>query len=67
VIGPWHRVGANDEAASTGCYYARLSGFGHTVGDILANDSTDGQAVVTIAASDKGFESTRCGTWTKIG
>lgn len=52
------RVGA------TGCYYARLKGFGGTVSDIINNDTTDGPAIVTISASDKGFQSTNCGTWT---
>lgn len=52
-------------AASSGCYYARLKGFGGTVDDIIANNNTDAPAVVTIAASDKGFESRDCGTWTQ--
>jgi hypothetical protein len=52
--------------ASPGCYYARLSGFGGTFDEIIANNNTDAPAIVTIAASDKGFESTRCGTWTKV-
>ena len=51
--------------ASPGCYWARLSGFGGTVGEIIANDNTDGPAVVTIATSDKGFQSQSCGTWTQ--
>jgi hypothetical protein len=50
---------------SAGCYYARLSGFGGTVNEIIANNNTDAPAIVTIAASDKGFESENCGTWTK--
>lgn len=50
---------------STGCYYARLKGFGGTVDDIISNDNTDAPAVVTIAATDKGFESRDCGTWTQ--
>jgi len=32
---------------------------------LLSNDNTDGPAVVTIAETDKGFDSNRCGTWTK--
>jgi hypothetical protein len=47
------------------CYWARLSGFGGTTNDILANDIPSGRVVVTIAASDKGFESRGCGTFTK--
>lgn len=50
---------------SSGCYYARLKGFGGSVDDIIANNNTDAPAVVTIAASDKGFQSQDCGTWTK--
>lgn len=53
------------QVASPGCYWARLSGFGGTVGEIIANDNTDGPAVVTIARSDKGFQSQNCGTWTQ--
>jgi hypothetical protein len=51
---------------SPGCYYARLAGFSGTVGDIIANASTDGPAVVTISPTDKGFTSQRCGTWTRV-
>lgn len=50
---------------SSGCYYARLKGFGGTIDDIIANNTTDAPAIVTIAATDKGFESENCGTWTK--
>jgi hypothetical protein len=50
---------------SMGCYYARLKGFGGTLDDIISNNLTDAPAVVTIAATDKGFESHRCGTWTR--
>lgn len=51
--------------SSPNCYYARLKGFSGAVEDIIANDNTDDPAIVTISASDKGFESTNCGTWTK--
>lgn len=50
---------------SHNCYYARLSGFGGLSSDIIANDNTDAPAVITIAATDKGFESSHCGIWTK--
>jgi hypothetical protein len=51
-------------SGSPGCYWERLKGFSGTFGDIITNDNTDGPAVVTIAASDKGFQSSGCGTWT---
>ena len=33
--------------------------------DIIANGNADGPAIITIAASDKGFQSQNCGTWTQ--
>lgn len=52
-------------AVPDGCYWARLSGFSGDLDDILANDFTNGYSVVTIGAADVGFESNRCGTWTR--
>lgn len=66
IVGTDMQPGTYRNTASTGCYWGRLRGFGHTIDDIIANDNTDAQAVVTIAASDAGFESSHCGTWTKI-
>lgn len=56
----------NAQAAGTSCYWARLSGFNGTLGQVLANDNTTSSAIVTIAATDKAFKAMRCGTWTKI-
>lgn len=50
---------------SSGCYYARLSGFSGELSEIISNENTDYPAVVTIEATDKGFKSSRCGTWTQ--
>jgi hypothetical protein len=47
------------------CYWERLSGFGGTLDEIIANDNAAGPSVVTIAATDKGFNSVRCGRWTQ--
>jgi hypothetical protein len=51
-----------------GCYWERLSGWTGDFGKIIANDfhSGAGQQIVTIRSTDKGFSSSRCGTWTKI-
>lgn len=54
----------SNNPGSADCYYARLSGFGGSLNEILSNSVTDDPAVVTIAPTDKGFESKRCGTWT---
>jgi hypothetical protein len=32
----------------------------------IAHDNTDTSTVVTIASTDKGFKSARCGTWNKV-
>lgn len=46
------------------CYWAKLSGFGGTFDEILANDFNAGKnVVVDILPTDVGFTSTRCGTW----
>jgi hypothetical protein len=49
--------------ASPGCYWERLSGLGGTFGEILANGNASGPEIVTIAATDKAFNSTRCAAW----
>lgn len=47
------------------CYWARLSNFGGTLSAIIANHFGSA-GIVTIRASDKGFQSSRCGTWSRI-
>jgi len=54
------------EAGRLFCYWARLSGFGGSLDEIIANDNSGGPTVVTISPSDIGFESSGCGTWTRI-
>ncbi|TSC86236.1 MAG: conserved hypothetical cytosolic protein [Microgenomates group bacterium Gr01-1014_7] len=51
--------------ASVGCYYERMADFTGGINSTLANDNTDYPAIVTILATDKGFKSKRCGTWTQ--
>jgi len=58
--------GTYRSSGSSGCYYARLSGFNGGLENIIANENTNTPAVVTIAPTDVGFESHRCGTWTRI-
>jgi hypothetical protein len=48
------------------CYWARLSGFGGTLSNIIANDNVlGGSTIITIRSTDKGFETKGCGTWTR--
>ena len=61
--GTWRSEGGSE----FGCYAARLSGFGGTLNEIISNDlASEGGLIITIAASDVGFETTGCGTWTKV-
>ena len=53
-------------ATAGGCSWRRLSGFGGTFNEIIANDYVDGPTIVDIAAGDKGFASDRCGDWTLV-
>jgi hypothetical protein len=48
------------------CYFARLRGFTHASSDVIGNNNINGPAIVTVAASDRGFASRGCGTWTKV-
>jgi hypothetical protein len=56
-------------ADSFACYWARLRGTSGDGRDIIANNIVQpgGQALVTIAKTDKAFETQGCGTWTKVG
>jgi hypothetical protein len=55
-------------ASGTNCYWARRSGFGGNVSEIIANNFSSGPQVVTIRSTDRGFETShRCGTWTRVG
>ena len=53
---------------SAGCYWARLSGTGGTLAEILANEITvfnSPQEIVDISSSDYAFSSSNCGTWSR--
>ncbi len=66
--GVYQAPGADPATPKRVCYWARLSGFTGTLGDIIQNKvSTSGSETVTIDPGDTGFTSDNCGTWTKIG
>lgn len=50
---------------SGNCYWARMKGTSGSFGDIIANNNSAGQSVVTIAATDKVFESSGCNDWAR--
>ena len=49
------------------CYWARLSGFSGDLNHIESNSLGGSNNILTIKSTDKGFESSNCGTWTKTG
>jgi len=49
----------------SGCYWARLKDFTGGLDSVLANDNLDGNGIVTILDTDKGFTTHSCGTWQK--
>ncbi|MCH8052081.1 MAG: hypothetical protein IIC86_08700 [Chloroflexi bacterium] len=49
------------------CYWARLSGLGGELGDIISNGISTAIQTVEIKPGDVAFEASNCGTWTKIG
>ncbi len=65
IIGTDIDPGTYRSEVGSGCYYARLSGFGGTTDEIIANANASGPALVTIAPTDKGFQSSGCGKWTR--
>lgn len=64
VVGTDIQPGTYRAEGTDGCYWARLSGFSGD--DIITNDIGDGTRIVEIQATDVGFESSRCGTWTLV-
>jgi hypothetical protein len=69
VVGVDMRPGRYRSRAAAGDmgYWARLSGFGGTLDQIIANDNFEGTAIVDIMPGDGGFKSSRCGGWTLVG
>jgi hypothetical protein len=66
IVGTDIESGTFQTSGGSGCYFARLSGFGGSLDEILANENTDAPAVVTIMPTDRGFKSNRCGVWTEV-
>ncbi|HEU5160514.1 MAG TPA: DUF4190 domain-containing protein [Streptosporangiaceae bacterium] len=49
------------------CYWARLRNLSGDLDSILANGNPTGPTTVTIRSTDKGFETTGCDDWQKVG
>jgi len=60
ATGRWQAPGG------AGCYWARLRDFADTVDSVIASQVKRGPVVVDIEPGDEGFESKRCGPWTRV-
>lgn len=58
--------GVYHSAGSSGCYWARLSGFSGELDDLEANDFGSEKMIVEILPSDEGFESKSCALWVPL-
>jgi hypothetical protein len=52
--------------AGSGCYWARLNGFGTSLDDINANYFGTSKTYVQILPGDVGFKTKGCGNWTTV-
>jgi len=59
-------AGIYRSSGGTYCYWARLSGFGGTLDEIIANDIPTGPPIVQIKSTDRGFETDGCGLWQPV-
>jgi len=67
IVGGDIPAGTYRAPGGSDCYWARLSGFDGTSDEILANDYGHTSPIVTIHASDAGFQTSDCGTWAQVG
>lgn len=65
IVGVDMKPGTYRSSRGGSCYWARLSAFTGTLGAIIANHYGS-RGLVTIRSTDRGFNSQRCGTWTRI-
>jgi hypothetical protein len=56
--------GRYEAPGGSGCYWERLSGFGGSLDEVIANDFGTSHVIVDLAASDVGFRFSRCGSFT---
>ncbi|MEU4197303.1 hypothetical protein AB0E69_35765 [Kribbella sp. NPDC026611] len=61
------KAGDYKAAGGAGCYWARLKSLDGGTDAIITNNLSNGPQTVTVKTTDKGFETARCGPWTKVG
>ena len=67
IVGKDIQAGTYRTRGGSGCYWARLRGFGGEGKNIIANRaSINGSSqIVQIDPTDQGFQTENCGTWTR--
>lgn len=65
IVGTDISAGTWSAPGGPNCYWERESDFTGDINSVIANDLSAVTPVVTISATDAGFTSEDCGTWTK--
>jgi hypothetical protein len=67
LVGADFRPGTYRSVGNDGCYWERARSADSSFGSIIANDNVEGQAIVTISATDKVFKTSSCNVWRRVG
>ena len=65
-VGSGIKPGLYKATGGTSCYWATLSGFSGSFDDLNNNYLGTGNTYVRITSSDKGFKTSRCGSWKTV-
>lgn len=66
-VGTHIKPGTYVASSGDGCYWERRDRAGTSFAGIIANDfNTKGRVIVTISSTDKYFQTSRCGSWTRL-
>lgn len=60
IVGDDIQPGTYKSEGQDGCYWARLSGLGGGLDDIIANGNTSGQVTIEVSPGDKALELSGC-------
>lgn len=66
IVGLDIAPGTYRSRGGSNCYWARLRNFTGELNGIIANGTPSGPTIVTISSSDRGFDSSRCGNWSRL-
>jgi hypothetical protein len=67
IVGQDIKPGRYRASGGETCYWARLKDTEGGIDSIIANNISPGQSVVTIKPTDAAFQTSGCGTFTRIG